>query len=104
MQDPRAYQYTSAAFLQRVIVPEDVVVVAEDLARRLVLSKFTIVLKLVVNLKSFKILSKFIEISSLTSSFIIVGSSGRLEPRSPSLFHVLDHRGKYTFCLCIISQ
>ena len=54
-----------AALSQHVVVREGVVRIAEALASRLQLSKFTIFWKLVFKLKSFKVFSKHIEIQAL---------------------------------------
>ena len=76
-----------AELSQPVVVVEGVVVVAEAVASRLELSKFTTYLKLLVNLKSFKIFSKLTEINVFSNSSAASGvviAAARLELCSSS--------------------
>ena len=55
---------STGSLLQHVVFVEVVLVVAEALARRLVFTKITIMLKLVFKLKSLKLFSKLVEIKA----------------------------------------
>ena len=64
--------------LYHIVVVQFIVVVAETLARRLVFSKFTIILKPVFQLKSFKIFSKLIGIRALNAFWNSAAASGNV--------------------------
>ena len=83
----RASGSSLAALLQLVVVAEVVVVVVNKaVARHLVLCKFTKFLKFVVNLKSFKVITKLMErspldifLNSAGASCVVIVAAVRLE-------------------------
>ena len=88
-EGPRAskrFKRTSRSWLaapsQHVIIVEVVVIVAEALGSHLVLSKFTTFLKLVINLKSFKVFTKFNEKRALGVFWKFAAASGVARRRS----------------------